>query len=141
MTETEAAKPKRTLVIRGSEWLRGELAWNAEGKNTSRLGREADGRFCCLGLDARDRGVPLELLYDAHTPEDLGPLTYAPGVDGYLADWTTLDEEAKTVADNEDAIGAMEANDDHGCTDAKRIEWLRPIFAAQGIELDWRPEE
>lgn len=117
------------LVIKGSEWLRGSRL-----KSGLRVGDQ----FCCMGLDARRVGVPVEridggfptAIYDVSPPE-------------YRARWVRpINIPGETRHGNTgDAVDAACANDNLTTTDDQKIEALRPIFAKHGIAIDWRPLE
>jgi hypothetical protein len=123
---SDTATARRVLVIRGSEWLRGLAA-----EHESALLLPNVGRYCCLGLDARARGVPDSALADAAYPIEIDRV--APRE--YVTAWC---ERGRT---NERAMEAALINDNCHTTDDEKIAALRPIFAEVGIDLDWRPDE
>jgi len=123
----------RTLVIRDSEWLRG----NGFGVLWTQPYDGSPTRYCCLGLDLRDRGVELTEVYS--TPGRLRVAAPESCPREYAQDW--VDESKVNPSDNADSNQAVDINDNSHTTDDEKIEALRPIFASKGIELDWRPNE
>lgn len=133
----------RQLILRDSEWLRGELSWE-DGENESKLYRTEDRRMCCLGLDALACGVPREILEDQATPLQVGreikeecPL---PDALAYVARWV-YSSFGEYEIHSQDATDLMTINDDRDFSDEERIEEMRPIFAKHGIELVFLPNE
>lgn len=143
--ETSASQPRRPfpqlpprLVLRDSEWLRGEQSADLTDRDSS------EGQFgwldpetmkvrrCCLGLLAEACG----LLAEGPTPIRIPHM---------LRDYMgpKLDEHPYFLAlcDNPLTNTMMTLNDHKHMADEVRVEELRPLFAEIGIELDWRPEE
>lgn len=129
---------ERTVIIRGSEWQRGE------GNICSLLYNQKTERACCLGL-AGDQiyGIPLESLNGFAAPQlfmydqdRLGSVKYSE----YREDWT-MERRSGTLGPNRRAELAMPINDNMDTTDDEKIAALRPIFLELDIEIDWRPEE
>ncbi len=129
--ENTEAPAGRVLVIRSSEWAR--------GGRVTRLAN-GDGTFCCLGLDALDRGASVASLMVCDTSRALVSTHKEDTPRGYAEDWTEL-VNRKLYVQNSDARSAVALNDDESLDDDERIEALRPIFAKHGITLDWRPNE
>lgn len=119
----------RTLIIKSSEWLRGG------GDSYLFNGR----RYCCLGLDARACGVADTLLELVAAPDVLD-YNLITG-EGPLQHWVTTPGSTRTAENTPSCVEAMRANDLQSIDDEERIALLRPIFAREGIELDWRPNE
>lgn len=120
----------RDLIIRNSEWLRGQM-----GDQNAVLYDTVLNRFCCLGLDLRERGVDPVFFQECATPLTVASMPQVP--EDYKADWLIEDRTHVTSKCSE----AMMFNDKMALSDAERIERLQPIFAAKGINLIWRPDE
>lgn len=115
----------QTLVIKSSEWLRGELShlWNTEKQ-----------RGCCLGLCGIQAGLNKVVIQNFGTPAycdyyyDLNSLAWM------------VDGEDK-LGNSNDAKECIRINDNPKLTDEERITKLKPIFQRNGWEIDWRPNE
>lgn len=125
----------KTLVIKSSEWHRGQLYLENEdgipsGSGISRLlmpgyyddGRSA-GKRCCLGILARDLGARDEDLLDVAYPRHKRTACAWPDAVLWL----------------EEAIGLI--NDDGRISDADRLARLGRLFAEFGYQIDYRPDE
>ena len=136
ITDPDIEQKDRTVIIRGSEWQRGE------GHAISFLYSKATKKACCLGL-AGDQiyGIPLESLAGFKSPEtfmeDQARSVFVKYSE-YHEDWAC---ECESKFDEGRPQKAMPINDDMNTTDDEKIEKLRPIFALFDIEIDWRPEE
>lgn len=119
------------LVIKGSEWYRGL------GGDDSLL-HAADGRFCCLGLDAVRCGVPVDLMDECVAAEPIDIARYDEELDESVVDVPVRYAHWLTSADTNTVI---QINDNPHISDGERIEALRPIFAKHGIVIDWQPNE
>lgn len=125
------------VVIEASKWARGPVDVDEPEKST-RLCND-NGTMCCLGFDAVTCGMepkraayPSELAWDynGEVDEDSPGWRYSrPWVESYDGDRSVGLEDA-----------AVLANDRAGLTPDERIELLRPIFAAAGRKLVWRPD-
>jgi len=128
----------RTLIIKGSEWSRGN------GLSRGRL--KDDTGFCCLGLDAIDRQIPVELLEGTGSPwslyNHLGEIN-SPKLrvryKDYFEDWLEMEKDFNELKEVTNDL--MLVNDEFYSTDEQRIDLMRPLFESVGIEIDWRPEE
>jgi hypothetical protein len=137
----------RRLILKGSQWLRGNLAWqpnprvDGELENESYLLRESDGRMCCLGVDAASRGIDPSIIFESPGPSAMydrlsdTEMEALPGVCGYMEDW--FDRE--NYSERPNAVKAMLINDDRNLTDEERVAALRPIFRSLGITLVFKP--
>lgn len=123
----------RTLIIRGSEWLRKNKR-NKKGipRYYGTLYDTIQDKMCCLGIMSRECGVEQHNLDAKGAPSSLQELGNA-----CVNEW--LDEKA-IRGDNKNARKAMQINDTL-LKDDDKIERLRPIFKDQGWEIDWRPNE
>ena len=142
---------KRRLVIKGSEWARGEakLPRNPDGDGASNALLNGDGTRCCIGIDGKSRGIPDNILLHCPAPWRLSSQV-AMGhieikdkelekiVDQYISDWRATLEIGDEVLEREEH--AVEINDALRMTDEERIKMLRPIFAEMDIILVWRPD-
>lgn len=117
-----------TLVIKSSEWLRGKESSEAATKANSAL--NFNNRFCCLGLEAVRLKVEPDNLVGCNTPSEISSLL--PNGCWMLSD---------SCSDSDDAGDCINLNDDQNTTDEEKIAALRPIFAKNGVEIDWRPNE
>jgi hypothetical protein len=121
---------EQVLVIRGSEWCRGSGGYSYL--------RTGTGTYCCLGLHGRMHGVADWALQGRTSPRDAAA-NGAVLPDAYASAWTHGDSDR---SENTESAGlAMRVNDAPEIDDDERIATLRPIFAAIGVTLDWRPNE
>lgn len=116
----------RRLVLKGSEWLRGQNA-----RDGSYLLR-SDGMMCCLGIDACSRGISEHDLQGITSPGVLFEEVDGRVAPEYFTDWAPGGDEP------EDVVDAMFINDDRSIDDAERLARLRPIFQKRGITLVFR---
>ncbi len=124
----------RTLIIRGSEWLRKNKrnfdGWN--GRRYTAALKNDEGKMCCLGIMGRECGVSGNSLLNRASPESLAIAGLA---NACVLEWVKTGKE-----NNKNACDAMKINDIL-IKDDEKIKRLRPIFKAQGWEIDWRPKE
>jgi hypothetical protein len=103
-----------TLTIKRKKWLHGE------GTSDSGLLRESDGKMCCLGFLARQRGARNKYILGVRTPCELTSRGHQQlknlVVDAY-------DEKHTKIGDK-----LMERNDEEYMTDAKREKLLTTLF-------------
>ena len=124
------------LVLRGSVWLR---ATGQIGKQKltqyyrSVLFNERSRRMCCVGVYGAACGIPKRLLEGCGTPGGA-----VDSLDRAL-DKEHLDD-ARKYRDMAVWGNFYEANDDPNTTDEQKIELLTPLFATEGIELEFRPD-
>lgn len=124
----------KTLVIKGSEWLRGE------GGSKSALLRSEDGKKCCLGILALVCGFTEEEIRGVETPS--GVVTRTPWPFGAGREVSEVNK-AMNINDTTPSDSGLPPCGDVGHIDSddKRIEKLRPLFEEWGYEIDWRPSE
>ena len=108
---------RHRMILRSSEWARGG------GPDSASL-LDASGKRCCLGVAARCFGVRLGDIENCPIPHFTERSIYQSAWGG-----------------NEGQREIATINDSPGLTDEQRLEILRPLFAAEGIEIDWRPNE
>lgn len=150
---SDQAETPRVLVIRSSEWLRVgdkllEILWGENTRNhsvydlssflyDSDLGPR--GMSCCIGLDGRSFGVPLNDLDQKAFPLSI-VIARCDAPEEYLKRW--IDYNYHGDAGNNDlAKSASRINDDPQLDDEEKIARLRPIFAMLNTVIDWRPNE
>lgn len=147
----------RTLVIKNSEWLRGETSLN------SFLVRY-DGKKCCIGIDAIARGISAEFLRKnmvkspfvfneingtiyqngQEVKEPIDVPVFCKLIDDYNTDIDDSEQpNTDTYVFEQPKIGGllMEINDNSSTSDEFKIEAMRPLFSQLGIEIDWGPNE
>lgn len=116
---------RRKFTVRRETWLRGvDPRYDL---NICLLRK--DGRQCCLGFVAEQRGVPREHLLDVLEPEDL------PGhalIEGLLVSGDCDGSRNSALSSN-----AMVINDDHTIDDAERERLLTALFAEHGCALEF----
>ena len=123
----------KTLIIRGSEWLRKNKRNGGSWKERYMVFLMNDqGEMCCLGIMSRECGVPENELLNRSSPEVLAVGGVA---NACVLEWVGIDKE-----NNKNAVNAMNINDTL-LKDDEKIKRLRPIFKDQGWEIDWRPNE
>ena len=109
------------LVIKNSEWLRGEMSYLFDSA-TNRYSVDSLLLKECGALgDLMDSYISLECFRNQegyHVPKELI----------WLLD---------PVISSKIAV----INDDPDTTDAEKIKLLKPIFAAHGVEIEWRESE
>lgn len=118
----------KTLIIRDSEWLRGNL----------KSGMKVNGKYCCLGMHARDCGIEDAVLRATSSPATV--IAYI-GCSDVAVEFVSCWIDEIRLVNNDRATSAMMINDTPHMTDVARIAELRPIFSEAGIEIDWRPSE
>lgn len=141
----------KVLIIRSSEWFRGDMVWSPSSVNygnedhikpgcvnNSQLLDPSSGRMCCLGIHAEQAGWPKVDLQGVAEP---GGLPVDDVGSDVLARYPWLCEDRGEVWEASDASVAMKINDDYKTTDDEKIAALRPLFAEQGWQIDWRPDE
>ena len=129
------------LIIRNSEWLRGYqvtpsdmrpgfMEWNPQ------LLELEGSRYDVQGLYCRLLGVQ-----DSHIRGHWA-VAHARRID------KDLKKELKWLFSRRYACGVsrvaqkiMDINYDYATTDAQKIEQLKPIFAAHGVEIEYRDDE
>lgn len=126
----------RTLIIRGSEWLRKNKRNGTDWKlrYEAKL-RNKEGKMCCLGILGRECGVKNGHLIRSSTLAHL--LISNDIVNSCVAEWT---QDNNKGINNRNALKAMRINDMF-IADDEKIKRLKPIFKDQGWEIDWRPNE
>lgn len=124
----------KTLVIKGSEWLRGE------GGAPSRLLRLRDGKKCCLGILALACGFVEEEIREVIDPFDVASRSRWPFVvDLHITGINKAMSINDTTPRNSDLSPC--GDEGHINSDNERIRRLRPILEKWGYEIDWRPNE
>lgn len=147
----------RKLVMRESEWM---TAANNGGGTMYK-----NGRYCCLGLLSRECGVDPKdypglskaypaTLFKALAERGTAPLAPLPaaGTEWTIGQYGSVSVDAQSAVYINDAktpqapygpLGA-DAYRPRSCDavpNSDRVEMLRPIFARNGWELDYRPNE
>ncbi len=135
----------RKLLVKNSEWIRGEPAKGI-------LGELQNGDFCgcIMGIDARDRGVEIEHLVGISLLTDIDAdvlFDMRQGeFDGFYDDWLVECPEwgvkRHNIEENNDCNTVMKLNDQSGDADYTpfdRIKEMQPYFEARGIHLVWCP--
>lgn len=113
----------KTVVVKRSEWLRGE------GMSGSRLYRPSDGKRCCIGFACRQLlAMSDEDISDRHA------LWRPEAIDGWMA--------AHSVASAEGWVGdwledAYDLNDLRGISDADRERALIALGHEHGIDFQF----
>lgn len=138
----------RTVVLRDSEWYRGH------GSGMSALVRKSDGKQCCLGVEALDRGIPRECLLGHGIPSNLVPRLgsskfedAAPAVAQYVLDWNKSYDPATSSSDLRQYLhrplglqhAVAQINDGQDLDDETRVRYLNELFAANNITLVFDP--
>lgn len=154
------------LIIRSSEWLRanremfpviypemhGEGHQRGYGGSLFKAAKEASNVLdrdcmCCLGIHARQCGVPTEHLQHRVWPASIESDWLAKVQECYP--WA-VEQERDPMAipmpgpyfvSADGAVDAAHINDSFETSDEKKIELLRPLFAEKGWEIDFRPNE
>lgn len=144
-------KTNRVLVIKSSEWLRIGEEILPHLRREHRVLAEVDsclydrdrgphGMSCCIGLDGRSFGIPLDELDLKSFPSVLSNAgKYKVPVE-YLDRWVCF-TDGLYAKNNFLAEQASAINDNRRLTDEQKIARLRPIFAQLNTEIDWRPNE
>jgi hypothetical protein len=111
----------KQFILDYSKWRCGrDSATNKLGEGYTRLLNQ-EGYMCCLGQYCEQEGVDVALLKNKYAPQSLGIKIPLLTKDGF---WET-----------ELSIKAMRINDNQFTTPDEKIEKLRELFAAQGVEL------
>lgn len=118
-----AAKPL-VVVIKNSEWGRG-------ASTNAKLFSSDSGLMCCLGIDGRACGIPLDAMVDHGLPSQIFGRGAATK---YRQVWARRLNDRRL----EDCASAI--NDDNSINDIERLKQLRPIFRAAGRKIVWRPD-
>lgn len=125
----------RKLVIKSSEWLRGN-SFNSCLCNEN-------GKKCCIGIMLSQLGLTNDQLMPDGHPIGMPSLLFeydCPAVpEG--AEWLL----SRWLSDAYDCTLAININDKQYAEewqgDDDRINELRPVFARNGWEVEWRPNE
>jgi hypothetical protein len=113
ITETRSFKMAQQVIIKKSEWLRGE------GKINSYLYRSTDGKKCCIGFFCEQvLGLDTRLLQGVQV---LSQVIENPDEDKY-SKWIEGEE-------------VYDLNDDHYMGDEERMEQLKQIAAKHGYDF------
>lgn len=145
----------RQLILKDSEWLRGEHAW-LNDIPTSRLLRSGDGRMCCLGIHAVACGVDRDLIEDQQAPysvyrevddqymetgEHRGLDELSEPLQEYLGTWLST-QLAFNSGHTKDATDLMGINDSREYTNEdERVADMQRIMNKYGIELVFLPHQ
>lgn len=123
---------KFKLVLRNSEWLRGE------GAEVSRLEREDDHKRCCVGVCAIQMGV---------APAVITGETTVRSLERHLIRNNGLYEDVELLRfidqfSNRSIMNQIyDANDEPGMSDEDRVDLLRELFLEFNIEVEFLPKE
>jgi hypothetical protein len=112
ITETRSFKMAQQVIIKKSEWLRGE------GNINSYLYRSADGRKCCIGFFCEQiLGLSTGELVDRKVISEV------------------LDQDEDTHSAWIEGEDVYEVNDDDRIGDEERMEQLKQIAAKRGYDF------
>ena len=129
----------KPLVLKSSQWLRGEYT-QYDGSCLYDGGRKH--QFCCLGVLAKECGIPPRKLRDKADPVEL--------LEDKNGDMVKTRDDLpeglrwcvnKRGRASRDCNLAIRANDDTDITDAKRLKKLVPIFRRNGWDLQFVDDE
>jgi hypothetical protein len=140
----------KTLIIRASEWARGNQK-DEDGKDiTNYLYAPSTDTSCCLGIHALQCGASKKDLSKLGEPEEIShevitKLNNYPWIEIEDVELDMEEGDVLTypmVYNTPNVQDAIEINDsDLEWTDDERIDRLRPLFKEVGWEIDWRPNE
>lgn len=146
-------KYTKTLVIKSSEWGRSAYVHGSELDSIAGLlCNKTNGKMCCLGILARDCGIPVAKLYGIGMPEDIVDQE-DPDALGF-PDWvfrtvcdTEEDDDGNEYEGEERMVNSplaeqlAEINDSTNTTDEQKIGLITMLLQNIGWTVDWRPNE
>ena len=117
------------LIIKRSEWLRGE------GYDRSALLRPFDNKKCCLGFYALSCGLKEKDIIGIDSPSRLRNYLSDRPKDDLQPDWLFVSKNH--YYESKDCCTLMNINDSKSCSDEKREKIISETFAKHGVEVEF----